>query len=50
VFNAATIFWAQGLSSPPGHWLPFVHNGRPHGPDRRVQRITKNLFDRWRGA
>lgn len=47
VFNAATIFWAQGLSSPPGHWLPFVHNGRPHGPDRRVQRITKNLLDRW---
>lgn len=48
VFNAATIFWAQGLSSPPGHWLPFVHNGRPHGPDPRVQRITKNLFDRWK--
>jgi len=49
VFNAATIFWAQGLSSPPGHWLPYVHNGRPHGPDKRVQRITKNLFDKWRG-
>jgi len=47
VFNAATIFWAQGLASPPGHWLPFVHNGRPHGPDERVQRITKNLLDRW---
>lgn len=50
VFNAATIFWAQGLSSPPGHWLPFVHNGRPHGPDRRVQRMTKNLLDRWVGG
>ena len=49
VFNAATIFWCQGLSSPPGHWLPYVHNGRPHGPDKRVQRITKNLFERWRG-
>ena len=47
VFNASTIFWAQGLSSPPGHWLPYVHNGRPHGPDARVQRITKNLLDRW---
>jgi hypothetical protein len=47
VFNAATIFWAQGLSSPPGHWLPFVHNGRPHGPDQRVQRITKNLLEKW---
>ena len=47
VFNAATIFWAQGLSSPPGHWPPFVHNGRPHGPDRRVQQITRNLLQRW---
>lgn len=48
VFNAATIFWAQGLSSPPGHWIPYVHNGRSHGPDRRVQRITQNLMDRWK--
>jgi hypothetical protein len=47
VFNAATVFWAQGLSSPPGHWTPYVHNGRPHGPDRRVRRITRNLLDRW---
>lgn len=50
IFNAATIFWCQGLSSPPGHWLPFVHNGRGHGPDKRVQRITQNLMDRWRGS
>ncbi|MBA4066887.1 MAG: hypothetical protein C0501_24905 [Isosphaera sp.] len=49
VFNASTIFWAQGLSSPPGHWLPFVHNGRPHGPDRRVQKVTENLLARWVG-
>jgi hypothetical protein len=49
VFNASTIFWAQGLSSPPGHWLPFVHNGRPHGPDRRVQKITANLLAKWTG-
>jgi len=47
VFNAATIFWAQGLASPPGHWLPFVHNGRPHGPDKRVQLITSNLLAKW---
>jgi hypothetical protein len=46
VFNAATIFWAQGLSSPPGHVLPWSHWSRPHGPDPRVQRITKNLLDR----
>lgn len=46
VFNAATIWWAQGLSSPPGHWLPWSHFTRPHGPDTRVQRITENLLRR----
>ena len=46
VFNAATIFWAQGLSSPPGHILPWSHWSRPHGPDERVQRITENLLRR----
>jgi len=46
VFNASTIFWCQGLSSPPGHMLPWSHWSRPHGPDARVQRITKNLLDR----
>lgn len=50
VFNAATIFWCQGLSSPPGHMLPWSHFSRPHGPDARVQRITKNLLDRAVGA
>jgi hypothetical protein len=44
VFNAATIFWAQGLSSPPGHVLPWSHWTRPHGPDGRVQRMTHNLL------
>lgn len=47
VFNASTIFWAMGLSSPPGHILPFVHDGRPLGPDPRVQKITANLLARW---
>ena len=46
VFNAATIFWAQGLSSPPGHMLPWTHWSRPQGPDPRVQRITQNLLQR----
>jgi hypothetical protein len=46
VFNASTIFWAQGLSSPPGHVLPWSHWSRPHGPDKRVQRITQNLLKR----
>lgn len=46
VFNAATIFWAQGLSRPPGHTLPWSHWSRPHGPDERVQTITHNLLRR----
>lgn len=46
VFSASTIFWAQGMSTPPGHTLPWSHWSRPHGPDERVQRITKNLLDR----
>lgn len=50
VFNAATIWWAQGLSTPPGHMLPYSHYGRPHGPHDQVQRITKNILDRFTGA
>ena len=46
VFNAATIFWAQDLSMPPGHTLPWSHFSRPHGPDARVQQITHNLLRR----
>ena len=46
VFNAATIWWPQAMSSPPGHMLPWSHWSRPQGPDDRVQRITKNLIDR----
>lgn len=46
VFNASTIWWAQGLSTPPGHMLPYSHDGRPHGPDERVIRITRNLIER----
>ncbi len=46
VFNAATIFWAQGMSHPPGHTLPWSHWNRPHGPDARVQQMTANLLRR----
>ncbi|HEY1081406.1 MAG TPA: N,N-dimethylformamidase beta subunit family domain-containing protein [Prosthecobacter sp.] len=46
VFNASTIFWSQGLSSPPGHIIPWSHFSRPHGPDSRVQQITANLLKR----
>jgi hypothetical protein len=46
VFNAATIFWAQGLSTPPGHTLAWSHWSRPHGHDPRVLQITQNLLQR----
>jgi len=46
IFNATTIFWSQGLSDPPGHMIPWSHFSRPHGPDERVQRITKNAISR----
>lgn len=46
VFNASTIFWSQGLSSPPGHQIPWSHFSRPHGPDERVQQITRNALRR----
>lgn len=46
VFNASTIYWCQGLSSPPGHVLPYTHETRPHGPDPRVKRITENFLRR----
>jgi hypothetical protein len=46
VFNAATIFWSMGLSQPPGLIPPYSHLGRPHGVDRRVQKITANFLNR----
>jgi hypothetical protein len=47
VFNAGTIWWAQGLSSPPGHVLPAHNHAKPQGPDKRVQRMMSNVFDRF---
>ncbi len=47
VFNAATIWWGDGLSEPPGYVRPAVYT-TPKGPDTRVQRVTKNLLDRFR--
>ncbi|MEQ9410257.1 MAG: twin-arginine translocation signal domain-containing protein [Fuerstiella sp.] len=44
VFNASTIFWAQGLAAPPGHIIPWSHFSRPHGPDARVQQMTQNVL------
>ena len=47
VFNAATIWWSDGLSEPPGYMRPSAHGGTPPGPDARVQRMTENLFRRF---
>jgi hypothetical protein len=47
VFNAATIWWSDGLSEPPGYLRPSAHGGTPPGPDARVQRMTENLFRRF---
>ncbi len=46
VFSASTVWWNQGLSSPPGHILQWYMGVRGHGPDPRVQRITHNLLRR----
>jgi hypothetical protein len=47
VFNGSTIWWADGLSAPPGYVRPKVYT-EPMGPDPRVQRITQNLLNRMR--
>ena len=47
VFNAATIWWSDGLSAPPGYMRPTSHGNTPPGPDARVQRLTTNLFERF---
>ncbi len=46
VFNAATIWWALGMSTPPGTMPVWSHYSRPHGADDRVQQITRNLLDK----
>jgi len=50
VFNAATIWWSDGLSAPPGYQHPSAHGAKPRGPDPRVQRITANILNRFRGS
>ena len=47
VFNAGTVWWPEGLSSPPGHAPAGSEIARSSGPDARVQRITANLLDRF---
>lgn len=50
VFNASTIWWADGLAAPPGYRTPSAHGATPKGPDPRVQRMTANLLNRFRGT
>lgn len=45
VFNAATCWWCDGLSAPPGYLRPKVYT-EPRGVNEHVQRITANLLDR----
>lgn len=45
VFNASTIWWADGISAPPGYVRPKVYT-EPKGPDERVRRMTKNILER----
>ena len=45
VFNAATVWWADGLSEPPGYVRPKVYT-EPKGPDDRVATITRNVLER----
>jgi hypothetical protein len=47
VFNAATCWWADGVSEPPGYVRPKVYS-EPKGPDARVQQITRNVLERMR--
>lgn len=55
VFSASTIWWGDGLAAPPGYIAPTFKmsdkSGKhsPEGPDKRVQQITANLFNRFRG-
>ncbi|MSU62500.1 MAG: hypothetical protein EXS31_08900 [Pedosphaera sp.] len=48
VFNAATCWWADSLSAPPGYVRPSVYTS-PKGPDPRAQRITANVLARMQG-
>ncbi len=45
VFNAATCWWADGLSEPPGYTRPSVYTS-PQGPSKQIQQITKNILNR----
>jgi hypothetical protein len=53
VFSCSTIWWADGLSAPPGYRRPKTYGGKTvnlKGPDARVQRITANFLKRALGT
>ena len=45
VFNAATCWWADALSEPPGY-VRATEYAALAGPDARVQTITRNVLRR----
>ena len=47
VFNAGTIWWAEGLSQPPGH-IPAGHGPemRTFGVQPNIRKITSNIINR----
>jgi hypothetical protein len=49
VFNAATIWWADGLSAPPGYVRPSVY-ASPKGPDVRVEQMMRNVLERMKAV
>lgn len=49
VFNAATCWWADSLSAPPGYVRPSVYTS-PKGPDARAQQITRNVLERMKAG
>lgn len=49
VFNAATCWWADGLSEPPGYVRPTGYTSLS-GPNSRVQRVTENVLARLCGG
>lgn len=49
VFNAATCWWADGMSEPPGYVRPSAYTS-PRGPDTRAQRITRNVLARMKSV
>jgi len=49
VFNAATIWWGDGLSEPPGYLRPKAYS-QPPGPHPAIQQITRNVLERTRGG